>query len=269
MAKFIPGGASAVFPMFADRKEEICMPSFLVEELVRNDKDTLDFYAAFDPASSSVFAVLLCAINRYTAQIYILDEIYERDRGKTSSIDIWKRTNELKQKYLKNLTKWENIYDEHESWFYRDLDRYEILTTEGTNLEPTQKQSRDKNEDLAIIKDLMLLDKRFFISSKCPNLVDEIESYCTDKDGKIVKKKDHCIDDLRYLISASGYTPNEQPNYEEYLERKNESKVMSSSFQAFMTNKRKQEDWTSDLDESSVLVDDVVFLEDLDNESFF
>jgi hypothetical protein len=36
-----------------------------------------------------------------------------------------------------------------------------------------------------------------------------------------------------------------------------------------MVNKRKQEDWTSDLDESTVFTDDVVFLEDLENESFF
>lgn len=269
MAKFIPGGASAVFPMFADRKDEIYKPDFLVNELVKNDKETLDFYCLFDPASSSVFAVLLAAVNKYTSQVYLLDEIYERDRNKTSSIDMWKKANQLKMQYQKNLVKWENVYDEHESWFSRDLDRYEILQTEGTNLEPTQKQSREKQEDLAIIKDLMLLDKRFFISYKCPNLIDEIETYCTDKDGKIVKKKDHMIDNLRYLISASGYTPNEQPNYEEYLEKKKESKVMSSGFDTFMKNIRKQQDWTSDLDETSFLSDDVIFLEDLNNDSIF
>ncbi len=270
MAKFIPGGASSIFPMFADKKDGICKPSFLVEELVKNDRDALDFYAMFDPATSSVFAVLLAAINKYTGQVFILDEIYERDRNKTSSIDMWKRVNLLKERYCKRLSKWENVYDEHESWFYRDLDRYEILQTEGTELTPTQKQSRDKQEDLAIIKDLMLLDNRLFISvDKCPNLVDEIESYCTDKDGKIVKKKDHQLDNFRYLISASGFTPNEQPNYEEYLEKKKESKDMSASFDVFMKNIRKQQDWTSDLDESTVFTDnDVIFLEDLGDGGF-
>lgn len=268
MAKFIPGGASSVFPMFAERREEIVKPSYLIDELVKNDKDTLDFYAMFDPASSSVFAVLICAINKYTSQIFLLREIYERDRYKTSSIDIWKRTNEIKQVYMKKLERWENVYDEHESWFYRDLDRYEVLTLEGTSLEPTSKQSRDKQEDLAIIKDLMLLDNRFFISDQCPNLINEIESYATDKDGKIVKKKDHQLDNLRYLISASDFTLNEQPNYDEYLLKKAESKAMVEGFGEFIKNRRRQEDWTSDIDESSILTEDTIFLEDLNNDYF-
>lgn len=262
MAKFIPGGASSVFPMFAEKKEDIVKPSYLVDEVVKNEKEALDFYALFDPASSSVFAVLLCAINTYTSQIFVLREIYERDRYKTSSIDIWKRTNELKLRYRK-LDKWENVYDEHESWFYRDLERYEVLLLEGTNLDPTQKQSRDKQEDLAIIKDLMLLSNRFIISDACPNLIEEIESYATDKDGKIQKKKDHQIDNMRYLISASGFSLNEQPNYEEYLEKKEQSRVMVSGFETYIKNRKKQEDWTSDIDESGVLTDDVVYLEDL------
>ncbi len=267
MAKFIPGGVSSIFPMFAEKKDYIWKSDYLVEELVNAEKGVIDYYAMFDPASSSVFAVMLAAVNKYTGQVFILDEVYERDRTKTSSIDVWKRVNELKQRYQKNLTKWINVYDEHESWFSRDLDRYEILDLEGTSLEPTNKQSRQKEEDLAIVKDLMLLDNRFFISSRCPNLVDEIESYCTGKDGKIIKKKDHMLDNLRYLIAASEYTPNEQPNYQEYLEKKQESKVMSLGFDTFMRERRKQEDWTSGLDESSVFNDDVIFLEDL-NDSF-
>jgi len=270
MAKFIPGGASSVFPMFADRKEFICKPSFLVEQLVSAEKDVMDYYALFDPASSSVFAVMLAAINKYTGQVFILDEIYERDRTRTSSIDIWKSTNEKKGLYYKKLDKWENVYDEHESWFYRDLERYEILTTEGTFLNPTSKQSRDKQEDLAIIKDLMLVENRFFISAdKCPNLVSEIESYATDKDGKIVKKKDHMIDNLRYLISASEFTLNEQPNYEAYLEKQKENKLMSDGFETFINQRRKQEDWTSDLDESTFLTDDVIYLEDFGGSDLF
>lgn len=264
MAKFIPGGASSVFPMFAERKEYIVKPSYLVDELVKNERDVLEFWSLSDPASSSVFAVLLCAINRYTCQIYILREIYERDRTKTSSIDIWKRTNELKKPYQKKLDKWENRYDEHESWFYRDLERYDILLTEGTNLEPTSKQSRDKQEDLATVKDLMLLENALFISDACPNLISEIESYATDKNGKIQKKKDHQIDNLRYLIAGSDFSLSEQPNYEEYLQKKADSKAMVEGFELYVNNRRKQEDWMVDIDESSVLhEDEVIYLEDL------
>lgn len=269
MAKYIPGGASAVFPMFADRKEYIVKPSHIIDELVKNDREVLEFYALFDPASSSVFGVLLLAINKHTSQIFCLKELYERDRKKTSSIDMWKRTNGIKEPYLKRLDKWENFYDEHESWFMRDLERYDILNFENSTLSPTEKQSRDKQEDLATIKDLMLLDNRFFISDQCTNLIEEIESYATDKNGKIVKKKDHLLDCLRYGIAASDFTLNEQPNYEEYLSRKQENKQMNESFELFMRNKRKSEDWTSDIDESALLSDETVYLEDLRETELF
>lgn len=269
MAKFISGGASAVFPMFIEKRDEIVKPWATLMEVLKPDADLIDWYALFDPATSSVFAVLLMGINKYTGQMYLMDEIYERDRFKTSSIDIWKRTNELKKPYMRKLERWENFYDEHESWFYRDLDRYEILTQEGTNLESTSKQSRDKNEDLAIIKDLMLSNQKCFIADRCVNLISEIESYATDKDGKLPKKNDHQIDNWRYGIAASGFTLNEQPNYEAYLERKAESKAMVEGFDTFMKNRRKQEDWTSDIDESAVFDDDVVFLEDFNTLELF
>lgn len=270
MAKLIPGGASAIFPMFAERKEDIVKPNYLINELIKNEKDVLEFYALFDPASSSVFGALLIALNRFESQVYVLKEIYERDRYKTSSIDIWNRANNLKGLYLKKLDKWENFYDEHESWFFRDLERYEILLTEGTNLEPTQKQSRDKQEDLAIIKDLMLLDNRFFISEDCTNLIDEIESYATDKHGKIAKKKDHLLDCLRYFIAVSDFSLIEQPNYEAYIQMKEQSRKMVDGFETFIKHKRKQEDWTSDLDEGSMFRDDeVIHIEDISYAELF
>ncbi len=262
MAKFIPGGASSVFPMFAEKKEEIVKPSFLVEELVKNDKDVLEFYCAFDPATSSVFAVLLIAINKYTSQMYILDEIYERDRMKTGSMDIWNRARAKQSYFYKKLDKWENFYDEHEAWFLRDLEKYEALGV-SDQIEPTQKASRSKEDDLSIIKDLMLLDNRLIISDKCVNLIEEIESYATDKNGKLVKKKDHLIDDWRYIIAGAGFMLTEQPNYQEYLDRKQESKVMVEGFDKFIDNRRKQEVWEEGIDESAYLTDDVVFLEDI------
>lgn len=263
MAKFIPGGASAVFPMFAEKKEEIVKPSFILDELIKAEKQAFEWYAVFDPASSSVFAVLIAAINKFTSQVFLMKEIYEKDRYKTGSIDIWKRTNALKKLYLKDLSKWENIYDEHESWFYRDLERYDVLEEEGSHLDPTSKQSRDKQEDLSTIKDLMLSKNKLFISDECVNLINEIESYVTDKDGKLLKKKDHLIDDFRYLIAGSGFSLNEAPDYEGYLEKVRESKLEPPGFETYIKNRKKQDDWTYDLDESSILTENIIHVEDL------
>lgn len=262
MAKFIPGGASSIFPMFAENKEEIVTPEYVIEEIVKNDGWSLDFYSAADPATSSVFAVLFAAINKYTCQFIILDELYERDRMKTGSVDMWRRSRAVRAKWCKKVERWDNCYDEHESYFSRDLERYDEIER-GENLEPTSKQSRNKEEDLGIIKDLMLAKGRLMISEECVNLIEEIESAATDKNGKIIKKKDHLIDDWRYIIALSGYTMVEQPNYEEYLEKKEKSKARVEGFDMFIDRRKKEQDWTSDLDESGVLTDDVIFLEDM------
>lgn len=267
MAKFIPGGASSIFPMFADKKEDIVRPSALIDQLIKADAHLYEFYAMFDPATSSVFAVLLIALNRYTGQVIVLDEIYERDRKKTGSHDIWLRANILKSIYMRDLGKWENRYDEHESWFFRDLERYEVLSF-SESIDPTNKQSRNKEEDLGILKDLMLLENRFFISDKCVNYIEEIESYATDEKGKIPKKKDHQIDNTRYFLEASGFMLNEQPNYEEFLQKQEQRGSSVPGFEQFIKQRQKENDWTADMDESTVLTDDVVHLEDYYNDYF-
>lgn len=263
MAKFIPGGASSVFPMFAERKEEIVKPAYLIQELIKNERDALEFYCSFDPATSSVFAVLLCAINKFTGTVYVLDEIYERDRMRTGSLDIWKRASKLKSLYQSKLNKWENIYDEHEAWFERDIDRSEILGDDQT-LEATNKQSRNKEEDLGTIKDLMLAKDRYFISEKCKNYIEEIESCATDKNNKIIKKKDHNIDNQRYILVKAEFSLNEQPDYEEYLKRIENGKVRPVGFDQYIKNRQREQDWTTDVDESeSFDNDEVVHLEDM------
>lgn len=268
MAKYIPGGASSVFPMFTDAKEDIVKSHHLIVSLLEPGKHVIEYYAVFDPATSSVFGGLLIAYNRFTGQVYVLDEIYERDRLKTSSGDIWTRARKMKKEFQSDLSRWENVYDEHEAWFSRDLDRHELLLP-SESLNSTEKASRNIEEDLSIIKDLMLLKNRYFISDRCVNLVNEFEAFQTDANGKIIRKKNHLIDCMRYFIAASQYQINEQPNYAEYLERAKESGNLAElSFEKYYRNKRKQEDWTSDLDEEA-LADDVYYLEDMDNDAIF
>lgn len=264
LAKFIPGGAASIFPMFTDKKEDIVRPHHLLMELINNKKDEWEFWAMFDPATSSTFGALFVAYNRFRGQVITLDEIYERDRTKTSPIDIWDTANGIKREFLPDLGRWENVYDEHESWFYNALERHEILLPSEVVV-PTQKQSRNIEEDLSIIKDLMLLENKYFISDRCKNLIEEYESYHTDKTGKIVRKKNHLIDCKRYFIAAADLTINERPNYEVYLEQvKNRARVVPG-FEKFMQERNKAEDWTSDLNEDGMLTGG---LEELDYDEF-
>ena len=270
MAKFVPGGASAIIPTFIENKETIVKPAILIWEIMKPMLSHLDWYCLNDPASNSVFAVMLAAHNKFTGQLFILDEIYERDRKKTSPSDIWARVQELKRPYMKDLSKWDNTYDEAEAWFLNHLERYEILVEFNETMNPTQKQSRNKDEDLSIIKDLTIAEKKFFISERCPMLIEEIENYATNDKGLIPKKKDHQIDNLRYLLAASEYKLDEAPNYEEYLERQATAKMLSPGFHEYMQNIRREKDWTQGIDESTALFENVL-VEDLNGgeESIF
>lgn len=261
-AKFIPGGASSIFPMFAEKREDLVYAHGLVKQLMREHGDDLEFFAMFDPATSSVFAVLLGALNRKTGQVYLFDEIYEQDRKRTSSVDIWKRTAELKLPYCAKKALWENVYDEHEAWFQRDLERYDVLERDES-MQPTSKQSRDKQEDLSIIKDLMLSDKKLFISERCRNLIKEIENYVTDDQGRFIKKRDHQIDNFRYFLAASGFSLNEEPDVRGYLDKIGQGKNLPPGFSTWFDEREKERDWTTAIDERTVF-EDSIYLEDMD-----
>lgn len=208
MAQFIPGGANSVFPKFITNKRHIMRDPEFLDTLLTPDKRKLDWYVLFDPAQNSTFAVLFAAINRRSGQVYILDEIYEQDRMNTGSLDIWKRAYEIKMRLYPYEDRWKHIYDEQASWFYNDLDRYGVLN-ESVILEATQKKTRDKTTDMSLLKDLFATRGRIFISRKCKMTVWEVENYATSDDGEFIKKRDHEIDNLRYLIAASEYEPNE------------------------------------------------------------
>ena len=192
MAKFIPGGANSVFKKFQNNKRHIVKSQKFMQNLIYRDRKKVDWYDIYDPAQNSTFGALFAAVNRHTGQIFIFDELYERDNEFTGSVDMWNRGKKIKERLFDYPERWLGVYDEAEAWFYNDLDRYHILES-WENLEPTQKRSRDKKEDMSVLKDLFASRGRIFIASACENLIWEIENYATDDKGEYKKEKDHLI----------------------------------------------------------------------------
>ena len=62
------------------------------------------------------------------------------------------------------------------------------------------KDLKNKEVRLSSVKDF-IREGLFLISDKCPMLVWEMRNYATDEDGKLPKKNDHLIDDVRYLFN--------------------------------------------------------------------
>lgn len=201
-ARFIKGGARRIFPMWND---SFIKPHKELMDSIARDKRRLEWFVWCDPAGASTFAVLFGAINIYTRQVYFLDEIYEQNQSEMTVAKIGARL-EAKASEL-YLGEWRHGYDEAETWFAN-----EMLEHFGLHMEPTQKAKNDKMTGLSLFKDIMLAGK-LTVSDRCKKLVWEIDNYQKDDTGKIVKKNDHLLDCVRYILAASYYSLNESTEH--------------------------------------------------------
>lgn len=196
--KYETGGLEAVIPMF-DRNIHVKPPDWFRPRLEVGRRH-IEHWTLFDPGTKSVFGILYSALNRDTGEVYLLDEVYERNPARTTNRVIWERNQVIEHaNYLDNRPV-HRYYDEAAAWF-----AVNIAAEFGIGLSPTTKSSRDKLDDISVIKDAFLAGK-LYISEKCVNLISEITSWRTDAEGKIVDGKDHLLDCLRYFFRMSNYS---------------------------------------------------------------
>ena len=88
------GGEDVVFPKWmpvsSGEAGHIRKHAVLLSYL-EHDRSKLKRYTICDPGTSTCFAVLFICYNKFTQQIFILDEIYEKDRKRTDSGQMWER----------------------------------------------------------------------------------------------------------------------------------------------------------------------------------
>ena len=203
--KIIPGGKDAVFPGFDPKK---CVKSHedIMKE-INGQYNELQFYQIMDPATKSTYGSLFIAHSPYTGKVYIMDEVYESDREKMGITKIFPIIRN-KAKELSGsedfMGTWYPVYDEAAAWAAREImDNYNIAYV------PTDKKNIDKNAGISLIN-YLLSYQLMIISDRCENLIEEVLSYKTDKNGLIKKGlcEDHLIDCLRYFLQACHYTVN-------------------------------------------------------------
>lgn len=197
-AEFVKGGAAKIFPMLS--KDIIKPHKEVINELIPQRKK-LDWLIWCDPATSSCFAILVMAYNRFTKQLYAVDEIYEQRQGEMTTSRIGKRIQELKKEYeeIFPIDDWRQGYDEAAAWFCA-----EMLDTFGEHFEATSKVTWAKDYGLTLIKDIILA-KKLILSDRTEKLYWEMDNYYKDRNGRIPKENDHLIDDLRYILGALSY----------------------------------------------------------------
>lgn len=200
-ARYVFGGKDSVFPMFSQTRH--VRDHDVLEAFIERDKHRLDWYVIADPATTSTFGVLFIAYNKHNGQIYVLDEIYEKNRNLTTSSIMWGTIKDRQERLYPGYTGWQYIYDEAAAWFAN-----EIAVNYAVGWLPTQKSLKDKEVDISSLKDVMSAENLFFVSHRCKWCVWELENYITDDLGRFVKKHDHLIDCLRYFMDASSYSLN-------------------------------------------------------------
>lgn len=246
--KIVTGGASAIFPMISKEKH-IQAHSDIIRDLGRDIKK-LEWYCITDPGTTTCFATLIAAIHPYNRQMYILDEVYEKDQQRTSSREIYPRLEKIMMelhKYGDIEEDWIKIYDEAAAWFST-----EIMNQFGIYFSPTQKHLNKKENGLSLIKDLLIHDL-VVISDRCKNLFWEMENYAKDDKGNIPKKHDHLIDCFRYLMAAANYHMNEIP---EIVRKKSDYDRRAYSLKEEAEDWEMERDWTVNLTKNWGIYDD-------------
>ena len=237
-SKIVAGGSSSVFPMLSE-KDHVVDHKQLYNH-VKRDIKKMEWFCVADPGTTTCFAVLFGAINPYTKEVFILDEIYEKNQKETSTRLIYPRI----KKKMKELNPyideddWFKVYDEAGAWFAN-----EVLVSYHTTFFKTEKRHGDKQEGISLIKD-MLLHNIVSISSRCKDLFNEMQMYAKDSKGKIPKKNDHLIDCYRYFIDAANYS---FESVQEFIKRKDP--LEEKRFRRYEHEEREidmGEDWTSD-----------------------
>lgn len=238
LAQYVPGGANAIFPPNVYDVKRIVKPDDFIRPLYERDKRKINWYTILDPGTTTCFAALFVGINPYTSQIFVLDEIYEKDRGKTITDSIWQRVRDKENAIYDREEAWFRVADSAAAWFMN-----EILARFGSNISPSDKTYQNKEEGLSLIRSIMAAKNKLFISKKCQWLQWEIQNYVTDDEGRIPKKDDHLIDCFRYLLNASHYELNEDPSSEDSSDNRYYS--MNQEMRQFAL----ENDWSTFIDE--------------------
>lgn len=256
-AKLVFDTESAIFPMFS--REKMVYSDAWIRKRIEQDKRKLQFYAIFDPGTATCFAVLFIAVNPYTSDVFLLDEIYETRRAETPALTIWWRANNKKRSYQDEMSVWTNYYDEAAAWFENEVRRE--LPDDDFALIPTHKGRRNSidgeegrpGESLIMS---MMQHGKLHISDRCEKFCWEVENYVKDEQGRYPTTNDHLVDCLFYFINESNYSL--RVEVDEYGEERLVIKAKRrETFSEVIEQELQKSDYTRGLDEGTYDTEDV------------
>jgi len=199
----------AIIPTF-DPETHLCGIK-TITNIMGEERGKWKYYAVFDPASSSTFAVLFVAWNMFTGKVLFLDEIYEKQRALMTTSAIWDKAKEIKDKWMPDPGRWVNIYDCAAAWFANEV-RSQYGELEAINLIPAGKYHKNVSYNDAaarpgesLLIEMFAIPGRAKVSKHMANFVMEMANWVKDEQGRYPKNMDHLIDCMHYWVVESGY----------------------------------------------------------------
>lgn len=198
-AVFVKGGKRHVFPQFLKYVRKT------FSELWPKDLNHWHLIVGFDPGSTTTFAVGFFLYNPYNKRLMLMDEIYQQEMAKMTTISIRDAVRQKLEKF-RNVGTLRFIYDEAAAWFRNELAEHEP----SWHLEKSEKASTSIESGIGLLRD-MFNHEMIEIAQDCVHFTSEMESYIKDEKGRLPGKNDHMIDLTRYVLEALGYEFKQEP----------------------------------------------------------
>ena len=194
LAEIVLGGHRSVFPMVPR------MPIHKLEEIWPKDSHKWTLWVGFDPASTSVFAVVFFLFNSFTKKVIAVGEIYETRPEHCTARKIREVTNakikEFKSRGIKSV---EMVYDSAARWFRNEVADID----EEWSLLPCDK-SQGLQGEISCWRGT-LSHSYFQWTDAVPKLRWEMENYILDENGRLPDKDDHAWQAGAYVLKALGF----------------------------------------------------------------
>ena len=193
---------SAIFPFFDDKLNgKHVKPHRVVMDMVYRDRKKLNFYAIFDPGTATVFAVLFAAVNPYTNQIFIIDEIYATSKEEMNASAIWRTAKAKMEEICDYEERWNLYYDEAAAWFPNEIGQGLIPTSK---LQYSKLRMADEGRPGESVLNTIMEDKnKFVVSEGAKKFIWEMINYVVNEKGEYPRRDDHLMDGLFYFVQEA------------------------------------------------------------------
>lgn len=193
-AIFTLGGHRSVFPMVPR------MPIKTLDEIWPKDSHKWILYVGFDPASTSIFAVVFFLFNPFSKKVIPVGEIYESRPEYCTARRIREAVNsKIVQFELRGIKSIEMVYDSAARWFRNEISDID----EMWSLYPCDKSNGLQGE-ISCWRGV-LSHGYFEWSDATPKLRWEMENYILDEKGRLPDKDDHAWQAGAYILKAMGF----------------------------------------------------------------